>query len=350
MRLDRFAAYAWAVLLLNFAVVAWGAFVRASGSGAGCGSHWPLCNGQVVPRDVHTAMLIEFTHRVTSGLALVAVLVLLGWALARHAARHAARRAGAGAEGLRLALARPWSWELRGAALAMAFMLSEALVGAALVLLGLVAENDSATRAVVLGIHLVNTFFLLAFLALTAWWASGGRPVRLRHQGVLGPLLLAALAGLLLLGVTGAVTALGDTLFPSGSLREGFRQDFSPTAHFLLRLRVIHPALAVSLGVYLLLVASAVLRRRTDLDARRFARLLITLFFAQLAVGALNLLLRAPVWMQLVHLVLADAVWVTLVLLTATALADAPAVGPSRAAVARPASRRGAGEAAPANG
>lgn len=322
MRLDRFAAYAWAVLVLNFAVVAWGAFVRASGSGAGCGSHWPLCNGQVVPRDVHTAMLIELTHRVTSGIALVAVVVLLAWALVRHAR---SRATGEARTSLRAAFARPWSWELRGAALAMAFMLSEALVGAALVLFGLVAENDSATRAVVLGIHLVNTFFLLAFLALTAWWASGGRPVRVRGQGVLGPLLLAAVAGLLLLGVTGAVTALGDTLFPAGSLREGFQQDFSPTAHFLLRLRVVHPALAVSLGVYLLLVASAVLRRRTEPDPRRFARLLIGLFFAQLAAGTLNLLLRAPIWMQLVHLLLADAVWVVLVLLTATALADAPA-------------------------
>jgi heme A synthase len=321
-RLDRFAAYAWAVLLFNFAVVAWGAFVRASGSGAGCGSHWPLCNGQVIPRDAHTAMRIEFTHRVTSGLALLAVFVLLGWAFRRHAAGVGARSEGGT---VRRALAGPWSWELRGAVVAMAFMLSEALVGAALVLLGLVAENDSVMRAVVLGIHLVNTFFLLAFLALTAWWASGGRPVRVRGQGALGVLLLGAVAGLVLLGVTGAITALGDTLFPAGTLREGFQQDFSPTAHFLLRLRVIHPALAVSLGVYLLFVAGLVLRRRREPDARRFARLLTALFFAQLAAGTLNLLLRAPVWMQLVHLVLADTVWVVLVLLTATALSDAPA-------------------------
>jgi heme A synthase len=314
-RLDRFAAFAWAVLLFNFAVVAWGAFVRATGSGAGCGSHWPLCNGEVIPRDAHTAMRIEFTHRVTSGLALAAVVVLLVWAYRRHASA----RASAGTP------RSPWSWELRGAALAMAFMLSEALVGAALVLLGLVAENDSVLRAVVLGIHLVNTFFLLAFLALTAWWASGGKPVRLRGQGLLGGLLLGGVAGLVLLGVTGAITALGDTLFPVGTLREGFAQDFSPTAHFLLRLRVIHPALAVSLGLYLLGVSALVLRRRTDPDARRFARLVIALFFTQLAVGTLNLLLHAPVWMQLVHLVLADTVWVVLVLLTATALADAPA-------------------------
>jgi heme A synthase len=306
MRLDRFAAYAWAVLAVNFVVVLWGAFVRASGSGAGCGAHWPRCNGAVLPELAHAATRIEFVHRVTSGVAFLLALALLVWAFRRHGGR------------------RPWSPVLRSAALAMVFMVSEALVGAGLVLFELVGDDDSVARAVVLGIHLINTFFLLAFLALTAWYASGARVPRLRGQDVIAALLGAALVGMLVLGVTGAVTALGDTLFPAESLREGIAQDFSPTAHFLIRLRVVHPVLAVSLGLLLLIIGVSVRARRADPAARRLASAMIALFFVQLAIGALNMLLLAPIWMQLVHLFMADVVWVTLVLLTSATLADAP--------------------------
>lgn len=299
-RTGRFVTFAWATLAFNLAVVAWGAFVRASGSGAGCGSHWPLCNGQVVPVDAHTATLIEFTHRVTSGVALllVAALVLRAWRL--YPRGHAARI---------------------GAATAMAFMISEALVGAGLVLLGLVADNSSATRAVVLGIHLVNTFFLLAFITLTAWWGAERPRPRLGSDPALAALLGMALAGTLVVGVAGAITALGDTLFPVASLAEGVRQDFTATAHFLVRLRVIHPLLAVVLGFYLLLVAGVVRWRRPAGPSRPLASALVLLFLAQLALGALNIALMAPVWMQLVHLMMADAVWLTLVLLTSASLA-----------------------------
>jgi heme A synthase len=342
MRTIRFAAYAWAVLAANLVVVVWGAFVRASGSGAGCGSHWPLCNGQVLPSAAEAATLIEFTHRVTSGLALLLVVVLLGWALARHAAARPSEARPtdflrAPVRTTRAALARrPWGSELRAAALAMAFMISEALVGAGLVLFGLVADDDSVARAIVLAIHLVNTFFLLAFVALTAWWGSGRRPPQRRGHGGLAVLLGVALAATLAIGVTGAVTALGDTLFPAESLRAGIRDDFSATAHFLLRLRVLHPVLAVATGLYLLVVAHAVRARRGDPEARRLAAGIVALFFAQLAAGALNLLLLAPVWMQLVHLLLADLVWITLVLLTAATLSAAARAAGRDGGVAAP--------------
>ncbi|MFN8454080.1 MAG: COX15/CtaA family protein [Anaerolineae bacterium] len=76
VKLDRFAKYVWTVLAYNLAVILWGAFVRASGSGAGCGSHWPLCNGEVIPRTPQMETLVEFTHRLTSGLALLLVIGL----------------------------------------------------------------------------------------------------------------------------------------------------------------------------------------------------------------------------------------------------------------------------------
>ena len=304
VRAPRFVRFAWVTLAVNLAVVSWGAFVRASGSGAGCGSHWPLCNGEVLPLASAVATRIEFTHRVTSGIALALVAAMLVWALRRFPRGHPARL---------------------GAGMAMAFMISEALVGAALVLLGLVADNSSRTRAVVLGVHLVNTFFLLGAIALTAWWGSG-RPRPRRGSGsdsaLLPVMVTLGLLAVLVVGVTGAITALGDTLFPSASLAEGMRQDFAATAHFLIRLRVVHPALAIATGAWMLVVAAAVRRRRTDPDSRRLAGMLVGLFLLQLAAGTVNVLLMAPLWMQLVHLLLADLVWLTLVLLGSAALAE----------------------------
>jgi len=313
--MSRFAKYAWGVLAGNLAVVLWGAFVRASGSGAGCGSHWPLCQGEVIPRDPATATLIELAHRVTSGSALLLVVGLFLWS----------RRAAPRGSDVRL-----------GAALSLVFMLGEALLGAGLVLFKLVAQNDSLGRAFALSAHLLNTFLLLGSLALTAWWASDGPPVRLRGQGAVVWALGAALLATMVVGMSGAITALGDTLFPAASLGEGLRQDASPTAHILLRLRVLHPAAAVALGVYLISVAVAVAVAAQHNDPRlgRLARALGTLIVLQWLVGMANIALLAPIWLQLTHLLLADAVWVTLVLLSAVALADRR---PARAAGPRPA-------------
>jgi heme A synthase len=301
MRLNRFAIYAWGVLGYNLLVILWGAYVRATGSGAGCGAHWPLCNGEIIPRSPQAEMLIEFTHRASSGLALLSVAGLLVWALRAYPSGHAARR---------------------GAKLSMLFMIAEALVGAGLVLFKLVANDDSLYRVVAIIVHLVNTFLLLASLALTAWWASGAAPLQLRGQGTVGWGLGIGLAGVLLLGAAGAITALGDTLFPSGSLAEGLRQDFAPTSHFLVQMRVIHPIIAIALGVYVTALSWAIGRRRPGPTTELIAWVLTGLFLTQLLIGALNVALLAPVWIQLVHLLMADLVWIALVLLSGAVLAQ----------------------------
>jgi heme A synthase len=329
---SRFATYAWSVLGYNLLVILWGAYVRATGSGAGCGDHWPLCNGQVFPRSSQAEMLVEFTHRVTSGIALLAVVGLLIWALRSYPGRYMVLL------GALLSVVGLLVWALHayrrghvvlfGALMAMLFMISEALVGAGLVLFKLVAGNESAYRAVAIVVHLVNTFLLLAALALTAWWASGGARPRWRGQGLLGWALAAGLLGVLVVGAAGAITALGDTLFPARSLAEGLQQDFSPTAHFLLQLRVVHPIAAIATGVYVTALAWAIRRHRPEGTAAVFAWALTGLFVIQLLAGALNVALLAPVWMQLIHLLLADLVWISFVLLAASALAqpalDAP--------------------------
>ncbi len=300
--LTRFAKYAWFTLFFNVLVILWGALVRATGSGAGCGRHWPDCQGAWVPLSPTLETLIEFTHRATSGLALVLVLVLVVWAV-RAFPRGAPVRAGA------------WA--------SLAFIVVEALVGAGLVLFELVAENSSAARAVVIALHLANTLLLLGALALTAWWAGGGAALRPREHGKLSGAWGLGASLLLGLGATGAVTALGDTLFPAGSLAEGLRQDVSPTAHFLVTLRVWHPLLAVASGAFLLPAARWM--GQTQPSARRPARWVMGLFALQLGLGALNLALLAPLPLQLVHLLVADGLWIAYVLLGAAALAARPA-------------------------
>ncbi|AEB12689.1 heme o synthase [Marinithermus hydrothermalis] len=301
MKRIRFEWYAWGALAYTLAVIVWGAYVRATGSGAGCGRQWPSCQGEILPRPEALETLIEFTHRVTSGLAWFLALGLLVWALRAFPKGHPVRF---------------------GAGLSLFFMTTESLVGAGLVLFEMVADNVSIARAWWMSLHLINTFLLIAALTLTAWWASGGPPVRLKGQGAVGVALGLGLLGTLILGASGAVTALGDTLFPANNLVEGIRQDFSPTAHLFIRLRLFHPLIAVSVGVYLILTASLVSYLRPTPAVRRFAKLLTVLFLVQLGAGLLNLLLLAPVWMQLVHLLLADLVWIALVLLAAAALSQ----------------------------
>jgi cytochrome c oxidase assembly protein subunit 15 len=299
--MDRVARYAWTTLVYNLAVILWGATVRATGSGAGCGSHWPLCNGEVVPRSPRIETVIELTHRVTSGIALLLVVGLVVLAFRWRPKGHAARKAAA--------------WTLF-------FMLTEAAVGAGLVLFELVADNKSMARALFMGTHLINTFFLLGAMTLTAHFASGRAPFRLRGQGSLAVWLVTGAAALLLAGVSGAIAALGDTLFPAATLREALKQDLSSTAHLLIRLRVLHPALSVTAAALTIFLAFRLESLQPGSLAARWAnRRTLPLVFLQIVAGVVNVLLLAPVWMQLVHLLLADLVWISYIVAGAQALA-----------------------------
>jgi heme a synthase len=294
-----FPAYTRSVLGFNLLVILWGAFVRASESGAGCGRHWPLCNGTAIPQSPATATLIEYAHRTSSGVALILVVGLWWWSRKEFGPGHRVRRAAAGS---------------------LIFIVTEALIGAGLVLLGLVGQDDSLGRAAYLAIHLLNTFLLLAALALTALWSRNDAPLRSPGQGA-GPwLLLSGLLAVLALGMTGAIAALGDTLFPSTSLAEGFRADTTPTAHLLIRLRVLHPVLALVSGVYLGSLGWLLARVRPASVESPWGRGLSGLVLIQLLVGLTNLLLLAPTVLQILHLLVADLLWITLVVFSATAL------------------------------
>src|SRR5436190_9704157 len=281
VRHDGFRRFAWGVLAYNVLVVLWGGYVRASGSGAGCGSHWPLCNGVMVPPAQKIETIIEFTHRVTSGLAVAAAVALCVWAFQVFPRGHRGRKT---------------------AVLGVVFLLMEALLGAGLVLFRYVAQDASAGRAWYLSAHLVNTQLLLGMLAATAWFAGPARETR-THA-----LSWTALAVALAAAISGALAALGDTLYPAASIAAGVAREFSAAAPVLLRLRLLHPIVAVAASVFLIVFAMRA-------GSNRYARAVIILVFAQVGFGILNWILLAPIWMQIGHLLLADLLWIALVLL-----------------------------------
>ncbi len=308
MPTDRLARFAWFVVAYNIAVVLYGAVVRATGSGAGCGSNWPDCNGGALPLTGTTEELIEFGHRASSGLALILVAVLV----------------------IGVLRSRPSGDRTRSSALASGVLiLAEAGFGAMLVLFEWTGDDQSTGRAVSISLHLVLTFGLLAALTLTAWWLGGGRspnrPLDRRDRN----LFSLAIGGLLLVGAAGAITALGDTLFPAESLLDGIRDDF--TGAFLVRLRWIHPVVAVAVSA--LVVYLTQIRRPAGGPGRRLADGVAVLIAIQLVAGVVNVILLAPVWMQVVHLLLADLLWIGFVLFTVETLAE-PVREPVRQPVA----------------
>lgn len=286
--------FAWAVLVYNVAVILWGTIVRATGSGAGCGEHWPLCNGTVIQHSPRIETIIEFTHRAMSGVALIAILVLLAWIFAATAKRHLARVT---------------------VVAAAILTFNEALLGALLVLLGKVAHDQSASRAVYLSLHLANTLLLLAALALTAHFLSRSQgfmrgSVEYRATGIAAIGLLATL----FVGVSGSLAALGDTLFPATSLSAALAEDFSSKSAWLLRIRWLHPALAAIAGAFICwLIFTSAWKGRN----RKLAAGVIALLALQYVLGIADITLLAPTWMQIVHLLGADVLWIALVVLTA---------------------------------
>ncbi|MGQ0600375.1 MAG: COX15/CtaA family protein [Anaerolineales bacterium] len=295
MTWSRFARYAWSLLAYNLVVILWGAVVSSTGAGAGCGEHWPDCNGQFVPVNPTLATLIEFSHRLSSGLDGVLVIVLVVWAF-------------------RQLPAQP---RICGAALAsFGFVLIEGLIGALLVRQGWTALDTSVERLIMQPLHLINTLFLLAALTLTAWWASDGAPIRISGQGLRPWLISLGLLGVMCISGSGAIISLGDFLDQQERVRN------EALVPLLVNLRLWHPAIAITVGVGLIVMALSISSLTPNSAARRWAYLTVGLVLAQWCVGFLNVYLRVPLWTQLVHLVLADLTWITLILWSASALSD----------------------------
>lgn len=290
--LNPLALFAWFVVAYNIAVILWGAYVRATGSGAGCGRNWPLCNGETLPIHAQVQTLIEFTHRASSGLSLALVSILLIWCWRRT---------------------RKGEWPRYSAVAAAALLFSEALLGAMLVVFDHVGMDRSASRAAFLCLHFGNTLLFVAALTLTAKWLGNADrrlvpAARPYERIVIGFGLVCTIAT----GMSGSLAALGDTIFPAAKLGAAIAQDFSATSHALLRLRLLHPVVAGIAFVYVLWMVRK-LAKNAD-ESSPVLPFLTTALLAQVALGALNVILLAPVWLQLTHLLVAEVFWIMLVL------------------------------------
>lgn len=302
----RFRTYAWLFLAYLIGVILFGAWVRITHSGAGCGDHWPTCHGEIIPFAPSTETMIEYTHRLTSGLCGIFGIILIGWAYKVYGAGRIV-----------------WA-----SVVTLLFIIFEGAIGAGLVLAELVADDDSVARAVVISLHLVNTLMLTGSAALTAWWAGRAEPPsrtawsdeerawasRARVLVTTGVILVIAT------NMSGAVTALGDTLFPvDPTLGEGLlarvRDDLSSVNHFLVRLRIAHPIIAVVTSASLIWIAAHLRMESGRALVAKLALVLIGCVILQVVVGVINVALYAPGWLQLTHLGVAQCLWIALVLL-----------------------------------
>ncbi|HWD41357.1 MAG TPA: heme o synthase [Fimbriimonas sp.] len=294
--IPRFARFVWWTLLYNLAIVAWGVFVRASKSGDGCGSHWPLCDGDSHPMNGPVAKIIEASHRGTTSFAGLLAIVMLIWALRTFPKGHLARK---------------------GAIAVMGFTLMEGLIGWALVRFQLVTSNDSGVRAGVMATHVISTFLLLGSMALTGLAGAGIRPIKLKGQSSVGWILAMAGFGLVMIGVSGAISALGHTLMPTDNV---LKAAMNPATFWMVRIQPLHPLIAVSVGLYLALANGLVSHLRPDPFVKAAGKWMVGLYIGQLALGTMNIWLKAPIPMQMAHLVVADVNWISLIALATFAL------------------------------
>jgi heme A synthase len=297
-----FVRYAWFVLGWNLLVILWGVFLRASKSGDGCGQHWLTCQGEVIPSAPQLKTIIEFSHRVTSSLAGILIIVLAVWAFRRWQTNKS----------------QETRFTLVLAVGSLLFVIIEGLLGAGLVLTGNTAVNLTPERPLWMAGHLINTLILLAFLTLTAWHAESQRKLKLpRRTAFTAALVLGALA-ILIVGITGSIAALSSMVFPSGTIAEGLAADFSPTSHLLLRLRFLHPITAILVSVFLIFLTGWLAKETgKDKSVVRWTNVISLLVLAQIAVGASTLLTHSPIVMQLAHLLLVDAIGISYVLFAA---------------------------------
>jgi heme A synthase len=317
-KLGRFAKYAWLVLGWNIIVILWGVFLRASKSGDGCGQHWLTCHGEVVPSAPQLKTVIEFSHRVTRAFDGILVIIMVIWAIVIW---RSDRSAASGRV-------------MKMAAASLVLVIVEGLLGAGLVLTGNTAETLTPERPFWMAAHLVNTLILLALVTLTAWFAENRKALNFKVNAGHIAAIAAAAAAIFFVGISGSIAALSSMLFPAGSITEGMAQDFSATSHMLLRLRLLHPISAILTGVLLIFISDWLRKLKGTPGVTRWSNVLSILILVQIAFGAATLLMLAPIVMQLGHLLLADSIWISFVLLTANFLAEgSSAESPPAAAV-----------------
>ena len=299
-----FHKFCLAVLFLALFVILWGAWVRFSHSGDGCGMNWPLCHDEWIPESDSSKTWVEWFHRASSSVFGCFVLFLVFFAFKYFPKNHKVR-----------------FWSL----MTLVFTISEALIGAFLVLKGLTGQNFSGLRLFILNAHLLNSLFLTASLVLCLRFSSGAVSIPLKKIG--------SLAGLyLIIALTGSIASLSNTLFPSTSLRGGWVMDFDANSPWIVHLRLWHPVTAILIGGVVLFYLlwsftgknyfiqlrelfknkKSIFCKLKELINSNRKLLLICFLFLGLFTGGATLLTLSPVIMKMIHLLTAYLVWISI--------------------------------------
>ena len=274
-------SYARAGLFLSIASILAGAFVRATGSGDGCGATWPTCKGRIIPALSDTSELIEFSHRSVSGVLLIVTIVI--FVKSRKFQKDS--------------LVRTVTNYLTF------FVIFEALIGAVIVIFEWVGLNSSLPRIIAVPIHLVNTFGLLGCYAILYKILDENieEIISMFNKNFI---FISSL--FLLSGATGSIAALADVLFPSASFIEGFLADFDRTSEILTRLRILHPIVSSALSL-VLYVYSVRINKKYNIRVKP----LQTLIFVAVFLGFLNVLSNIILPLSILHLAIADFLWIS---------------------------------------
>ena len=268
-------------IVLSILSILAGAFVRATGSGDGCGSTWPTCKGKIIPQLSDSSEVIEFSHRSISGILLIVTLII--FIKSRNMSKGTIVRTTVN--------------------FLTFFVIFEAAIGAVIVLYEWVGLNSSLPRIIAVPIHLVNTFGLLACYAVLYKVLLNN----FKNIKQLWDRRFVFVAFLFLLsGATGSITALADVLFPSASFYEGLMEDFDRTSELLTRLRILHPIVATGLSVALIIES-----RKIQKDYKIDVKFLQLLVIVAVTLGVLNVLSNIVLLLSIFHLAIADLLWIT---------------------------------------
>ncbi len=274
--MKKFKSYLIFLWVYSILVVIWGAWVRISKSGDGCGTSWPLCNNAIIPDTSNAQALIEFTHRISTALYGILVLLLVVWTFKIFPKKHSIRRV---------------------VLFILSFTILEALIGAQLVLLGLVGDHTGFDRIIVMSLHQVVSILLTGSVA-RAYYLTNSKVIKTYK------LIEVAKFMFLLLVATGGIAALSNTVFPSSSILEGLVSDINPESHILLKLRVIHPILALSTALAFVFVIIKLHKKN-----KQYSMQLATFFLIGILIGIITLITLSPTVMKFVHLAMAHIIW-----------------------------------------
>ena len=283
----KLSSLATAGLTTSILSILAGAIVRATGSGDGCGASWPTCNGRVIPSLETSSEIIEFSHRSISGVLLIVTLLLFVKSKDQHTPL------------LHKKIINYLTF----------FVLLEAAIGAVIVIYEWVGLNSSLPRIIAVPLHLVNTFALLGFYTLIFYLL---RESENKLSNFFDKRIKIAFVLFFLTGATGSVTALADVLFPSASFVEGFIEDFDSTSEILTRLRILHPFVSTILSIFLFSESNR-FKKEFEIDSS----IIKVLVIVGVILGVLNVVSNIILPLSILHLLLADLLWITYVYKTA---------------------------------